>query len=205
METNAMPLHVGIIMDGNGRWATQRNLPRTAGHREGLTAAKRIVAAAAAIGIRYLTFYTFSTENWKRTQEEVSFLMLLIATHLRREYDFYRENGVRVLHSGDIAGLPREVRAEIDSVMRDTASFDRMTVVLAINYGGRDEIVRGVNRWLAAGGVPRSRNRISGKTSISPMSRPGSHHQDRGGDAALQFPDLARGVRRILFIPQTVA
>jgi len=154
METNAMPLHVGIIMDGNGRWATQRNLPSTAGHREGLTAAKRIVAAAAAIGIRYLTFYTFSTENWKRTQEEVSFLMLLIATHLRREYDFYRENGVRVLHSGDIAGLPREVRAEIDSVMRDTASFDRMTVVLAINYGGRDEIVRGVNRWLAAGGGP---------------------------------------------------
>ena len=78
--------------------------------------------------------------------------MLLIATHLRREYDFYRENGVRVRHSGDIAGLPREVRAEIDSAMRDTESFDRMTVVLAINYGGRDEIVRGVNRWLASGG-----------------------------------------------------
>ncbi len=150
MDKNTLPCHVGIIMDGNGRWAEQRNLPRTAGHREGLNTAKRIVSAAAETGIRYLTFYTFSTENWKRTREEVSFLMVLIATHLRKEYQFYRDNGIRVLHCGNLAGLPADVQAEIDSVMRDTASFDRMTVILAINYGGRDEIVRSVNRWLSS-------------------------------------------------------
>jgi undecaprenyl diphosphate synthase len=146
-----VPRHVGIIMDGNGRWATRRNLPRHRGHSEGLTAAKRTVKAARSMGVEYLSLYTFSTENWKRTEEEVSFLMGLITSHLRKEYDFYRENGVRVLHSGDIAGLPDSLRDEIGSVTRDTASYTGITVNLAINYGGRDEIVRSVNRWLHNG------------------------------------------------------
>ncbi|MBN1243123.1 MAG: di-trans,poly-cis-decaprenylcistransferase [Spirochaetales bacterium] len=129
-------------MDGNGRWAKARGLPRTEGHREGLKAAKRVVAAAEDLGVKWLSLYTFSTENWKRAAEEVSFLMALIRGHLRAEFDFYRERGLRVVHSGDSSGLPGEVRAELDSVVADTASFDRMTVNLAINYGGRDEIVR---------------------------------------------------------------
>ncbi|MFW5684099.1 MAG: polyprenyl diphosphate synthase [Spirochaetota bacterium] len=147
-----VPRHVGIIMDGNGRWATRRGIPRHRGHSEGLTAAKRTVRAARKLGIEYLSLYTFSTENWKRAEEEVSFLMGLIASHLRKEYDFYRENEVRVLHSGDLTRLPERLQAEIRSVTRDTAEFSGIKVNLAINYGGRDEIVRSVNRWLQNGG-----------------------------------------------------
>jgi undecaprenyl diphosphate synthase len=145
------PVHVGIIMDGNGRWAKHRGLPRTEGHREGLKAAKRIVKAAEDLGIKFLSFYVFSTENWKRTSDEVGFLMGLIKQHLYAELDFYRENRVRVLHSGNIEGLPADIAAEIDRVMADTSAFDRLTVNLAINYGGRDEIVRAAKRIAAAG------------------------------------------------------
>ena len=148
---NAVPLHAGIIMDGNGRWAKARGLPRTEGHREGLRVAKRIIREAEALGIRYLSLYTFSTENWKRTVEEVSFLMSLISSHLRSELDFYRDNHIRIVHSGDPEGLPREVREAIRSVIEDTASFDGITVNLAINYGGRDEILRAVRRMLREG------------------------------------------------------
>jgi undecaprenyl diphosphate synthase len=150
----SIPAHVGIIMDGNGRWAKKRGLPRTDGHREGLNAAKRIVQAAEELGIRYLSFYVFSTENWKRTNEEVGFLMGLIKQHLSAELAFYRANEIRVLHSGDPAGLPADIVAEIDKVAADTASFDRMTVNLAINYGGRDEIVRAARRLAATGTQP---------------------------------------------------
>ena len=139
-------------MDGNGRWAVLKGLPRTAGHREGLEAAKRVVRAAAELGISYLTLYVFSTENWKRAESEVSFLMRLIQQHLRREYDFYRENGIRVVHSGDLDRLPDYVRKELEGVMTDTEDFEGLTVNLAINYGGRDEIVRAVNRWAASPG-----------------------------------------------------
>jgi undecaprenyl diphosphate synthase len=147
-DTARLPSHVGIIMDGNGRWAQQRNLVRSAGHREGLKAAKRIVRAASELGLSFLTLYTFSTENWSRTVDEVGFLMKLIGQNLKKEYDFYRENRIRVVHSGNLDALPDIVRKEIDDVMRDTASFDGLVVNLAINYGGRDEIVRSVNRWL---------------------------------------------------------
>jgi undecaprenyl diphosphate synthase len=144
-----LPLHVGIIMDGNGRWARDRGLSRTEGHREGLKTAKTIVRTAADLGIRTLTLYTFSTENWSRPRREVAFLMGLIRSSLRRELDFYREYGVRVVHSGSREGLSPVVLEELDNVARQTAAYQRITVNLAINYGGRDEIVRSVNRWIA--------------------------------------------------------
>lgn len=147
-DPNLLPRHIGIIMDGNGRWARERNLPRTAGHKEGLNAAKSVVKAASEMGVPYMTLYTFSTENWKRAEEEVSFLMRLIRLHLRKEWDFYRQNGIRVVHSGDINRLPQGIQQEIRTVTEDTKSFSGMILNLAINYGGRDEIVRGVNRWL---------------------------------------------------------
>ncbi len=146
LDPNRIPEHVAIIMDGNGRWAAGRGLPRHRGHREGLTAAKRTVKGAREIGVRVLSLFTFSTENWKRAEEEVSFLMNLITSHLRREYDFYRDNSVRVLHSGDIDGLPANLQTEIASVTADTADHDGILVNLAINYGGRDEIVRSIER-----------------------------------------------------------
>jgi len=138
------PAHVAIFMDGNGRWAQARGLPRTEGHREGLKAAKRIVKAASSFGIRNLTLYTFSTENWKRAKEEVKFLMGLVSKYLCEEFDFYKENQVRVVHSGNLDGLPSEVREAILNVVNETAVFNGIRVNLAINYGGRDEIMRAI-------------------------------------------------------------
>jgi undecaprenyl diphosphate synthase len=144
----AFPAHVGIIMDGNGRWAKRRGLPRTEGHRQGLEAAKRIVRAARNSGIPFLSLFVFSTENWRRASEETGFLMGLLEEHLSRELDFYRELKVRVVHSGDRAGLPAGVCREIDRVMADTADNSGIVVNLAINYGGRDEILRAVDKAL---------------------------------------------------------
>lgn len=149
LDTKALPVHVGIIMDGNGRWAQKRSLPRTAGHKEGLEAAKRIIKKAAELGIKYVTLYTFSTENWKRTQEEVGFLMNLIKLHLRAEYEFYKKNGIRIKHIGNIQALPEDVRKEMISAEKETENFNTTTVVLAINYGGRDEIARAVKKMIA--------------------------------------------------------
>ncbi len=148
LDPAKLPRHVGIIMDGNGRWARERNMNRSAGHKEGLKATKTIVKAAADIGIPYLSLYTFSTENWKRTEEEVSFLMGLVGQYLRSEYEFYRENRIRIRYSGNMAGLPRNIQDTLREAMEETKGFDRLTVNLALNYGGRDEIVRAVNRWL---------------------------------------------------------
>ena len=148
-EDGAAPVHVGIIMDGNGRWAVRRNLPRTAGHKEGLNAAKRVVKLASDMGIGFVTLYTFSTENWKRAEEEVGFLMNLIMTHLRAEFEFYKQNGIRILHLGDARALPPAVAREIQNALEETAHFTGLTVVLAINYGSRDEITRAVNKVIA--------------------------------------------------------
>ena len=143
-----IPRHIGIIMDGNGRWATSRNLPRTAGHRQGITTAKKIIREAIKLGIPWLTLYVFSTENWKRTQKEVGFLMKLIISHMRNEASFYQENRIRVRHTGNIDGLPGDVQKEINKSILNTKDYDAITVNLAINYGGRDEIIRAVNKWI---------------------------------------------------------
>jgi undecaprenyl diphosphate synthase len=126
-------------------------LIRTQGHLEGLQAAKRVVKAASDMGIRYLTLYAFSTENWKRTAEEVGFIMGLVMTYLRSEADFYRQNRIRIRHAGDREGLPPEIAAEIDSAVVDTESFEGLQVILALNYGGRDELVRAFRRFAATG------------------------------------------------------
>lgn len=146
IDMGTLPVHVALIMDGNGRWAEQRKLPRTSGHKEGLNAAKDIMGAAADLGIRYVTLYAFSTENWKRTADEVGYLMSLISLHLRAELDFYRQKGIRVRHIGDLAGLPENIQKEIIRAQEDTASFSGTTLVLAINYGGRNEIVRSIRK-----------------------------------------------------------
>ena len=154
MDKNKIPLHVAITMDGNGRWAEKRNLVRTKGHTEGLKVAKAITKAASDAGVKYLTLYAFSTENWKRAQEEVGFLMNLIHVHLIGELDFYRENKIRVRHIGDISGLPEQVQKDIKQAMEDTKDFTGLTVNLAINYGGRDEIIRGVKKLVSEGVKP---------------------------------------------------
>jgi undecaprenyl diphosphate synthase len=137
-------------MDGNGRWAKSRGQIRTQGHLEGLKTAKRIVKAASDRGVSYLTLYTFSTENWKRAAEEVGFIMALVRQYLRGELDFYRENRIRIRHTGDSAGLPPDIVEELQRACDDTRNFEGMQVILALNYGGRDEIIRAMNRALAA-------------------------------------------------------
>ncbi|MDR1901744.1 MAG: di-trans,poly-cis-decaprenylcistransferase [Treponema sp.] len=150
LDSSLLPSHIGIIMDGNGRWAQSRNLIRTQGHLEGLKTAKRIVKAASGLGIKHLSLYVFSTENWKRTVDEVSFIMGLVRQHLRGELDFYRENGIRIRHTGDPAGLPSDIAAELRSAAEDTRSFGGLQVILALNYGGRDEILRAIRKLLNA-------------------------------------------------------
>jgi len=145
------PKHIGVIMDGNGRWARQRGQPRTQGHQEGLKAAKRVVKSAVDFAVTHLTLYTFSTENWKRTVEEVGFIMGLVKQYLRAELDFYRENRIRIRHTGNREGLPADVLSELDEACEITRNFDGLQVILALNYGGRDEIVRAFRRLTAAG------------------------------------------------------
>src|SRR5574344_155675 len=154
IDTERLPTHVAIIMDGNGRWAKLQNKPRSMGHYAGLTKAKEIVGAAAELGIKYITLYIFSTENWKRTSDEVGYLMNLIRSHLQSEFDFYKKNGIRLLHIGDISGLPEDIQADLSNAMAETASFTGTTLVMAINYGGRDEILRGVRKLVSEGISP---------------------------------------------------
>jgi len=163
-----LPRHIGIIMDGNGRWAQQRSLVRTQGHLEGLKAAKRITKAASDIGIKYLTLYAFSTENWKRASDEVNFIMGLVKQFLRSEMDFSVKNKIRVRHAGDFSGLPHDIQKEISQTMEDTSGFDGMQVILAINYGGRDEIIRAVRRYISGGNI----SDISEKELSSYMDNP---------------------------------
>ena len=146
-----LPRHVGVIMDGNGRWATARGLNRSQGHREGVKRAKELVERCLSLGIPCLSLFVFSTENWKRATDEVGFLMFLIRDHLREELDFYKANGIRVVHSGSLEELPRDVREVIESTCADSAAFNAMTVNLCINYGGRAELERALVRAMRDG------------------------------------------------------
>ncbi len=143
-------MHIGLIMDGNGRWAKQRSLPRAAGHLEGLKASKRIVDSASKLGIDCLTLYVFSTENWNRPQQEVDYLMNLLAKKLPGETQFYYEHNVRILVRGNIEVLPEEAKNGVVFAVNKTSGCTGLTVVLAINYGGQDEIVRAVNKYIEA-------------------------------------------------------
>ncbi len=148
-ETPVVPTHLGIIMDGNGRWAQKRALPRTAGHLEGLKALKRVIKEASVLGIGFVTFYVFSTENWKRSKQEVSYLMHVLVAKLHGELSFYNKHGIRVLVCGDLEGLPQEVQEVIESTVNATKDNTSVTCILAINYGGQNEICRAANRCLA--------------------------------------------------------
>ncbi len=138
--------HVAIIMDGNGRWASERGWPRLVGHRKGAERVKQIVDAAPSLGIRWLTVYAFSTENWKRSTEEVLGLMSIFSRYIEREADRLAAEGVRMRFIGDRAKLDPKLRRLMDGIEVRTAGFTRLTFTVAINYGGRDEILRATRR-----------------------------------------------------------
>lgn len=134
--------HVAIIMDGNGRWAVQRGLPRLVGHRKGAERVREIVRAAPELGVRWLTVYAFSTENWKRSTEEVLGLMAIFARYIQREADRLATAGVRMRFIGDRKRLDPKLQALMAGIEARTAGFTRLNFTVAINYGGRDEMLR---------------------------------------------------------------
>ncbi|MCW5830754.1 MAG: isoprenyl transferase [Deltaproteobacteria bacterium] len=139
-----IPRHVAIIMDGNGRWAQARGLPRVLGHREGVKAVRAAVQSCAQLGVRYLTLYAFSTENWNRPRPEVSALMHMLDEYLLIEERELIEQGIRLNAIGEIEMLPRGVRDHLQSVMAATAQCKGMVLTLAVSYGSRAELVRGI-------------------------------------------------------------
>jgi len=152
-KTSRVPVHVGIIMDGNGRWAKQRGLPRLAGHRAGTKNLRRVIRAAANAGIRHLTFYAFSTENWSRPEEEVGGLMGLLGEFIETETPELHKEGARLLHIGHLEHLEPQLRQKIENAIVLTKNNNRIDVILAFSYGGRDEILTAV-RKIVASGIP---------------------------------------------------
>jgi len=142
--TGLVPRHVAIIMDGNGRWAKRRFLPRVAGHRAGAEAVRTTVKAAADLGLRALTLYAFSSENWRRSTEEVSDLMGLLRHYLRKEVDELDRNGIRLRTIGDINGLEGDLIDLVREGVERTRHNCRLDFVLALNYGAQDEMVRAI-------------------------------------------------------------
>jgi undecaprenyl diphosphate synthase len=148
-----IPAHIAIIMDGNGRWAKQRGLPRTEGHKAGTETARAVVTRCRELGVKHLTLYTFSKENWSRPKDEVKILFELLTTFLKREEKSLKEQGIRLKVLGEIDEMPLAVRQVLKHVMRQTKKCTNMTLNLALNYSGRDEILRAA-RALAAKGTP---------------------------------------------------
>ncbi len=144
LDMERIPAHIAIIMDGNGRWAKQRKLPRTMGHRAGMKNIKMMVEESSNLGVRYLTLYAFSTENWKRPVEEVGALMDLVVEFINKEFEELHRNNVRLNSIGDISKLPEKSKAAIEDAKYKTRNNTGLTLNIALNYGGRDEIVRGV-------------------------------------------------------------
>jgi len=139
---NNIPGHIAIIMDGNGRWARKRNLPKIAGHRAGVIAVKRIIAAAAELGVKILTLYTFSTENWQRPRREVSALMGLLDEYITKELDELKKKNIRLVVLGAIEDLPDNVRGKLSDAIRETKENNGLILNMALNYGSRAEMVK---------------------------------------------------------------
>lgn len=145
LNQNAIPRHVAVIMDGNGRWAKKRALNRLRGHKAGIEAIRETIRCANDLGVDYLTIYSFSTENWKRPEDEVTGLMELFAKTMLAEVDGLHEEHVRVRTIGDLSLLPDETRLAFEEAWEKTKNNDGMTLVVAVNYGSRQEILRAVN------------------------------------------------------------
>ena len=145
----APPRHIAIILDGNGRWAKRRGLPRTAGHAVGSENFRKIATYCKNIGVEYLTVYAFSTENWKRPEEEVKTIMRLLGKYLREAIDTMERDHIKMKVLGDIAGLPEELRALVAKTDEISARYEGFQANICLNYGGRDEIVRAAMRYAA--------------------------------------------------------
>lgn len=146
-SSSGIPPHVAIIMDGNGRWAQKRFMPRTAGHAKGAAGVKALVEHAAKLGVKYLTLFAFSTENWQRPSDEVGTLMGLFVDYLEKEINELAQAGVCFKVVGDTTAFPAELQSRIESAQQVTAKNDDITLCVAANYGGRWDVVQAVKNW----------------------------------------------------------
>ncbi|MBM2809411.1 MAG: undecaprenyl diphosphate synthase [Chloroflexi bacterium] len=149
--TTDVPTHVAIIMDGNGRWAAERGLPRSLGHRAGTESVRGIIKTCVDCGIKVLTLYAFSTENWQRPYDEVEALFAILSDVIDRETDELRQGGVRIRHLGTLNGVPPSLAERIRKAVETTVGNDRLIVNVAFNYGAREEIVRAIRRVVQSG------------------------------------------------------
>ena len=149
-----IPRHIAIIMDGNGRWAKKRGMPRLFGHRAGVENLRAVIKACVEFGIRYLTIYAFSTENWGRPQDEVSGLEKLFHEAFTNEFLELRKQGVRIVHLGQREGIPQDLLKEIDEAVELSKTNDRLILSVALNYGSRNEIMHAVRRMIGDGLKP---------------------------------------------------
>ena len=146
LDLARIPEHVAVIMDGNGRWAKKRALNRLNGHKAGIEAVRELIRCASDLGVRYLTIYSFSTENWKRPQDEVTGLMNLFAKTMLAEVDGLNDEHVRVMTIGDLSPLPEKTRDAFAEAWEKTKDNDGMTLLVAVNYGGRDELLSAIKQ-----------------------------------------------------------
>ena len=146
MIENNMPKHIAIIMDGNGRWAKERGLTRTAGHEEGAVTVRKITSYCSSIGIKFLTLYAFSTENWERPKLEVEFLMKLLERYLKKEIEVYLSNNIRFKAIGDLNRFSKSLQKTIKQTEVKTSHCSGLTQVLALNYGSKNEIIRAIKK-----------------------------------------------------------
>lgn len=148
INVDLIPKHIAIIMDGNGRWAKNRSLPRNFGHQEGMERVIEVVECASQLGIKHLTLYAFSTENWKRPILEIEGLMKILVLYIRRELDKLHSNNIKINILGDISKLPDTPRKEVERAVNKTMNNTKMVLNIALNYGGRDEIIFGIKEYL---------------------------------------------------------
>ena len=211
IEARNLPAHVGIIMDGNGRWAQGRGEGRKAGHKEGSAAVRRIVRAARRLGLRALTLYAFSEQNWERPEDEVDALMGLLREFLLTERGEILDNGIRLNAVGNLGRLPGIVRAVLDPLRRESESNGDMTLTLALSYGGREEIAaaaREMAKAVAKGEMRPEDVTADAMHKLMPSlavgdPRPGHPHGRRA--THLEFSPLRSSLRRALLCRRSVA
>ena len=143
-----LPTHIAIIMDGNGRWAQKRGLPRNLGHKEGIKAVERTLDACIKFHIKFVTFYAFSTENWKRDKEEIDGIFSLLRDYLKNNPDYFNKKDIKIKHIGELSPFPQDLKKELTKAENQTKNNETLTMTLALNYGGQDEITRAVNKLL---------------------------------------------------------
>lgn len=153
MQNNKLicPKHIAFIMDGNGRWATRRGLPRNLGHKEGVASVERTIKACLELNVEVCTFFAFSTENWRRSREEIDGIFALLRDYISKEENIFVENQIKLDYIGVLDPFPDDLKNALFDTMEKTKNFDKMTVIFALNYGGRDDLVRAVNNQVEKG------------------------------------------------------